>query len=82
VLFPLPTGERANQIYLSKVKALLPGKDLRSISLGGHDFITAPLTDLPLLYPTVASGVSNVRQSSKLPVNSRVHQPFTTSARR
>jgi 4-amino-4-deoxy-L-arabinose transferase-like glycosyltransferase len=86
VLFPLPTGERANQIYLSKVKALLPSKDLRSISLGGHDFVTAPLTDLPLLYPSMAhraaSGVSNVRQSSKLPVNSRVHQPWTTSARR
>jgi hypothetical protein len=86
VLFPLPAGEQENQTYLRKVEALLPPHDLRSISLGGHDFVTAPFADLPLLFPTMVakegSGVSTLRQSSEPPVNSRVHRPSATRARR
>jgi Protein O-mannosyl-transferase TMEM260-like len=86
VLFPLPSGEQANQIYLRKVEALLPAHDLRSISLGGHDFVTAPMTDLPLLYPSIpgrqGNGVSGLRQSSEPPVNSRVHRSSSILASR
>jgi hypothetical protein len=77
VLFPLPAGEQENLAYLRKVLALLPPQDLRTISMGGHDFVTAPIADLPLLFPTVArdgaGGVSTLRQSPEPPVNSRVH---------
>ena len=86
VLFPLPAGAQENREYLQKVLALLPARDLRTLFVGGHEFITGPITDLPLLFPGVASegaeGVSTLRQSPEPPVNSRVHQPSGPAARR
>ena len=35
----------------SKIKKLLPAKDLSSVELGGHTFVTAPIGDLPYLFP-------------------------------
>ena len=58
VLFPLPAGDPAFAQYLAKVEALIPAKDLSSIDLGGHRFVTAPIRDLPLLFPKMASAPS------------------------
>ena len=77
VLFPLPAGEPENRAYLQKVLALLPPRDLRTLSAGGHNFVTAPIADLPLLFPSmpgaVPAGVSGLRQSPAPAVNNRVH---------
>jgi hypothetical protein len=54
VLFPLPIGDATYVQYMDKVKKLLPGKDLSSVDLGGHQFVTAPMADLPLLFPQAA----------------------------
>jgi Protein of unknown function (DUF2723) len=51
VLFPLPSGDAAYTQYLDKIKKLLPAKDLSSMDLGGHQFVTAPMADLPILFP-------------------------------
>jgi hypothetical protein len=51
VLFPLPAGDAEYAQYLQKVEKLLPSKDLRSVDLDGHAFVTAPIADLPLLFP-------------------------------
>jgi hypothetical protein len=46
--------------YLDKIKKLLPSKDLTSVVLGGHEYVTAPIADLPFLFPqaTLAPGQS------------------------
>jgi hypothetical protein len=54
VLFPLPAGEAEYARYLEEIKKLLPSKDLRSVDLQGHEFVTAPIADLPLLFPDAA----------------------------
>jgi Protein of unknown function (DUF2723) len=54
VLFPLPAGEAGYAQYLEKVKKLLPIKDLSNVVLDGHEFVTAPIADLPLLFPDAA----------------------------
>ena len=54
VLFPLPAGDPAYTQYMDKIKELLPAKDLRSMDLGGHQFVTAPMADLPILFPHMA----------------------------
>ena len=54
VLFPLPSGDAAYTQYMDKIKKLLPGKDLSSIDVGGHQFVTAPMADLPILFPHMA----------------------------
>jgi hypothetical protein len=51
VLFPLPAGDAEYTKYLEKVEKLLPSKDLSSVDLEGHRFVTAPIADLPLLFP-------------------------------
>ena len=51
VLFPLPAGEAEYTQYLEKITKLLPTKDLTSAVLEGHKFVTAPIADLPLLFP-------------------------------
>jgi hypothetical protein len=55
VLFPLPAGDAEYTQYLEKVKKLLPIKDLTSVDLEGHQFVTAPIADLPLLFPDALS---------------------------
>jgi hypothetical protein len=54
VLFPLPARDTEYTQYLEKVEKLLPSKDLSSIDLEGHQFVTAPIADLPLLFPTTS----------------------------
>jgi hypothetical protein len=51
VLFPLPGGEPEYVEYMDKIEKMLPAGDLRNVSLGGHQFVTAPIKDLPILFP-------------------------------
>jgi len=54
VLFPLPAGNPDYDKYLEKVEKLIPSKDLTSVDLDGRRFVTAPIADLPLLFPKSA----------------------------
>lgn len=51
VLFPLPAGDQEYTKYAEEVEKLLPAKDLSSIDLGGHSYVTAPIRDLLFLFP-------------------------------
>ena len=51
VLFPLPAGNAEYAHYIDDVVKLLPAKDLQTVNLNGHPFVTAPIRDLPLLFP-------------------------------
>lgn len=82
LLFPLPAGEPENQAYLRKVLALLPARDLRTVPVAGHDFVTAPIADLPRLFPSMATGVSGLRQSTEPSVYSRLHPLHVVSPKR
>lgn len=82
VLFPLPSDEPEDREYLQKVLALLPATDLHTTIAGGHGFVTAPIADLPLLFPAMADGVSGLRQSAEPAVNSRLHPSPVVSPKR
>jgi len=51
VLFPLPNGDAGYVQYVDKVKKLLPVKDISTVVLEGHEFVTAPIADLRFLFP-------------------------------
>jgi hypothetical protein len=51
VLFPLPANSPEYAHYIDDVVKLLPAKDLTTVSLNGHTYLTAPIRDLPLLFP-------------------------------
>jgi len=65
--------------YLENVKRLLPNQSLRTVCVGGHDFVTGPIALLPLLFPTAATapgqGVYPLLHSRMPDVNSREHHP-------
>jgi 4-amino-4-deoxy-L-arabinose transferase-like glycosyltransferase len=77
VLFPLPGGEAAYREYVQKVGKLLPSQSLRTTRAGDYDFVTGPISDLPLLFPKTAAkpGVYALLHSGTQPVNSRAHPP-------
>jgi hypothetical protein len=54
VLFPLPAGDAESVKYMDKIEKLLPAKDLSRLELQGQEFVTAPIRDLPLLFPQAA----------------------------
>lgn len=76
VLFPLPGGDSYKE-YIQKVIDRLPGKSLHTVSLGGHEFVTGSISDLPLLFPeaTLATepSVYIPLHPGMLRVNSRSH---------
>jgi hypothetical protein len=76
VVFPLPQGDSYQQ-YFQTVKDRLSGHSLQTLSVGGHEFITGPLSDLPLLFPNAPpaslSGVYVPLHSGMPHVNSRSH---------
>jgi hypothetical protein len=53
IVFPLPSGDSYEE-YLQKVKARLPRESLHTVSAGGREFITGPISDVPLLFPDAA----------------------------
>ncbi len=79
VLFPLPGGNASYKEYLQKVTAKLPGDSLSTVRIGGHDFVSGPISELPLLFPAAApppkQGVYTLLHSGIPAVNSRAHRP-------
>lgn len=77
VLFPLPADGAAYKEYLKDVESHLPARDLNTIHLNGHDFVTGPIADLPLLFSGLDTpherGVYALRQSAISAVNRRSH---------
>jgi hypothetical protein len=53
IVFPLPGGDSYEE-YLHTVKSRLRSQSLQSVSAGGREFITGPISDLPLLFPNAA----------------------------
>lgn len=51
VLFPLPSGDPDYVAYMGKVKQLLPEQSLEIQRIGRYDFVSGPITLLPLLFP-------------------------------
>lgn len=82
LLFPLPAGEQQNEDYLKKVLKLIPAGDLCTVLVAGHEFVSAPIADLPLLFPAMGGGVSRLRQSAEPSVYSRLHSPAEVSPNR
>ena len=76
VLFPLPEGDSYKE-YIQKVIDRFPGQSLHTVRLGGHEFVTGSISDLPLLFPeaTLATerSVYVPLHPGTLPVNSRSH---------
>jgi hypothetical protein len=80
VFYPLPADDDYRQ-YMQTLEAKLPAGDLRIDTQGGHEYVSAPIADLPLLFPDMAlqpsngmkSGVYAPLHSRILPVNSRSH---------
>jgi hypothetical protein len=76
VLFPLPKGISYRE-FLIKTLGRLPAENLRTVSVGRHEFITGSISDLPLLFPSAEStpeqGVYVPLHSGMLHVNSRSH---------
>ena len=76
VLFPLPAGDSYKE-YIQKVIARLPSESLQTVSLGGHEFVTGSISDLPLLFPEAHPNHRSrciCSASPRMPpVNSRSH---------
>ena len=74
VFFPLPDG-KSYRDYLETVTAKLPKQRINRISFEGRDYVTGPISDLPLLFPdavrTSDEGVYAPFQSGTGPVNNR-----------
>ncbi len=75
VLCPLPKDNLSYTQYLESVSKVLPQKDLQREKIGGHEYISAPISDLDLLYssnpPTPQASVNQPRHSAKADVYSR-----------
>jgi hypothetical protein len=76
VLFPLPDGDSYKE-YIQKVIDRFPGKSLRTVRLGGREFVTGSVSDLPLLFPEATlpteRSVYVPLHPGMLSVNSRSH---------
>jgi len=55
VFFPLPRGDTSYEKYFAKVKTTLPDGGLRTVRVGGSDFVTGSIDLLPILFPNVAT---------------------------
>jgi hypothetical protein len=85
VLFPLPSGDADYVAYLDKVKHLLPEQSLEVHRIGRYNFVTGPISLLPLLfpattqaskstvYPPLHSGVGDVYTNVNTPPISSPH---------
>ncbi len=57
ILFPLPSGDPEARQYLNTVMSKLPRQDLKVMHAGGRDFVTGPVSDLPLLFPVSSAAI-------------------------
>jgi len=51
LLFPLPSSDNEYLAYMQKVRARFPAGDLRVITRNGREFLTGPVSALPVLFP-------------------------------
>ena len=71
VLFPLPQDGTEYHQHFTEMRALLP-RDLTTVTVEGHEFLTAPIAALPALFPiATAPLVYTQRDSTAVPVYSR-----------
>jgi hypothetical protein len=77
VFFPLPEG-KSYRDYLQTVTDKLPSQSIKLVSVEGRDYVTGPISDLPLLFPHViqaseegVEGVYAPFHSGTGPVNNR-----------
>jgi hypothetical protein len=54
VLFPLPRAGDEYRRHFNQMRAMFP-QHVRTITVEGFEFMTAPIVDLPLLYPVAAN---------------------------
>jgi hypothetical protein len=77
--FPLPGGDAAYAEYLGTVKKLLAGQSLRTVRVGGEDYVSGSIALLPLLFPSAAGlrqpGVYPPLHSGGHAVNTSEHRP-------
>jgi hypothetical protein len=50
IIFPLPDGDSYRK-YIQEVTTKMPSRDISRVTLGGHDYLTGPISDLSLLFP-------------------------------
>jgi hypothetical protein len=76
VMFPLPDGDSYKE-YIQKVIDQFPGGNLHTVRLGGREFVTGSISDLPLLFPEATLAIERSvyvpLHPGMLPVNSRSH---------
>ncbi len=53
VFFPLSAADAENRRYLQNIENQVGSKNLQTIRAGGVEFITGPISELPLLFPEV-----------------------------
>ena len=51
LLFPLPSSDKEYREYMQQVRARFPPSELHSTALNGHEFLTGPVSALPVLFP-------------------------------
>jgi len=51
LLFPLPSSDNEYLAYMQKIRARFPAGDLRVITRNGREFLTGPVSALPVLFP-------------------------------
>jgi hypothetical protein len=71
VIFPLPSGDPQYGDYMNRVRARFPKGALRTIAVGGREFLLGSVTDLPLLFPTAAKRVYPEDHDQPVPVAAR-----------
>jgi len=51
VIYPLPAQGKQFNVYLAKVIAKLPARNIQITKLDGHTYVSGPVSDLPFLFP-------------------------------
>lgn len=53
ILFPLPSSDNEYREYMQHVRERFPAGALRITAYNGLEFLTGPVTALPVLFPNV-----------------------------
>ena len=60
LLFPLPSSDKEYLTYMQRVRARFPPGELHVTVLNGREFLTGPVSALPVLFPnTVVLGINH-----------------------
>ncbi len=55
IIFPLPAGDAEYREFMNRIRARFPKGALRTIAVGGREFLMGSVVDLPLLFPTATT---------------------------